>query len=234
MNPHQPHMKLMSHILTATSAALSLCLTPGATAAEAGHADATPQVAPAEALARLQAGNRSFVADELRHPRQTAERRVAVATSQYPFAVVLGCADSRTAPEVVFGQGLGDIFVVRVAGNVLNDETVGSIEYAVKHLGARLVVVLGHKRCGAIKAARETLAAKAEAPGHIQSLVKAIKPAVEATTGADMEATAKAHVLNVVRALRDSAPVLKEKVAAGAVSVVGANYDLDTGAVEFF
>lgn len=227
-------MKFITHILTAATAALLLCLPPGITAAEVGHADVVAKVTPAEALARLQAGNRQFVGNELLHPRQTAERRAELATSQHPFAVVLGCADSRTSPEVIFGQGLGDIFVVRVAGNVLNDETVGSIEYAVKYLGARLIVVLGHQRCGAVTAAREVIATKTVAPGHIQSLVKAIQPAVEATIGADVEATAKANVLNVVRALRDSAPILKEKVAAGAVSVVGANYDLDTGAVEFF
>ena len=233
MNTHQPHMKHISRILTSAIVALLLCLPPGITAAEGGHADAAPQVAPAEALARLQAGNQRFVAGELLHPHQTAHRRAELANSQHPFAIVLGCADSRTSPEVVFDQGLGDIFVVRVAGNVLNDETVGSIEYAVEHLGARLIVVLGHQRCGAVKAARETLAAKAEAPGHVQSLVKALQPAVEATTGADVEATAKANVLNVVQALRDSAPILKEMVAKGSISVIGANYNLDTGAVEF-
>src|SRR4029079_7745052 len=93
----------------------------------------------------------------------------------------------------VFDEGLGDLFVVRVAGNVLNDETLGSIEYAVDHLGAQLIVVLGHERCGAGAAARDTIAAKGEAPGHIQSLVKAIAPAVEATVGKDAEATAKAN-----------------------------------------
>jgi len=123
--------------------------------------------------------------------------------------------------------------VVRVAGNVLNDETVGSIEYAIDHLGAQLIVVLGHERCGAIQAARDTIAAKGEAPGHIQSLVKAIAPAVEATAGADAEATAKANELNVAKELRESEPILKELVAKGTISVVAAHYDLDTGAVEF-
>jgi carbonic anhydrase len=146
---------------------------------------------------------------------------------------VLACADSRTSPEVVFDQGLGDLFVLRVAGNVLNDETIGSIEYAVDHLGTQLIVVLGHERCGAVQAARDTIAAKTEAPGHIQSLVKAIQPAVEATIGADAETTAKANEMNVAQALRDSAPILKEKVAAGSLAVVAAHYDLDTGAVEF-
>ena len=226
-------MKSNSSILTAAIAAILLSLPSGTIAKEPEHADAPPKVSAAEALARLKAGNQRFVVSKLEHPRQTAKRRTELATSQHPFAIVLGCADSRTSPELVFDQGLGDVFVVRVAGNVLNDETVGSIEYAVEHLGAQLIVVLGHERCGAIQAARETIAAKAEAPGHIQSLVKAIAPAVEATTGADAEATAKANELHVAKELRESAPILKEMVEKGTVSVVAAHYDLDTGAVEF-
>ena len=226
-------MKSNSSILTAAIAAILLSLPLGTIAKEPEHADAAPKVSPTEALARLKAGNQRFVASKLEHPRQTAERRTELANSQHPFAVVLGCADSRTSPELVFDQGLGDVFVVRVAGNVLNDETVGSIEYAVEHLGAQLIVVLGHERCGAIQAARETIAAKGKAPGHIQSLVKAIAPAVEATVGQDAEATAKANELYVAKELRESAPILKEMVEKGTVSVVAAHYDLDTGAVEF-
>lgn len=226
-------MKHASFILTAAVAALLLFPISCTTPKQSEQAHAALNVPQTKALARLKAGNGRFVANKLQHPHQTAERRSELATSQHPFAVVLGCADSRTSPEVVFDQGLGDIFVVRVAGNVLNDETVGSIEYAVEHLGAHLIVVLGHERCGAIQAAKETIVANAKAPGHIQSLVEAIRPAVEATTGADAEATAKANVLNVVYSLRHSAPILHEMVEAGAVAVVGAHYDLDTGAVEF-
>lgn len=226
-------MKFKPAILTAAVVVLLLSLPRNSIAAEPDHADASPKVSPTEALARLKAGNQRFVASKLQHPRQTAQRRAELATSQHPFAVVLGCADSRTSPEVVFDQGLGDVFVVRVAGNVLNDETVGSIEYAVEHLGAQLIVVLGHERCGAIKAARDTIAAKTEAPGHIQSLVKAIAPAVEATAGADAEATAKANELHVAGELRNSGPILKEMAEKGAIVVVGAHYDLDTGVVEF-
>lgn len=226
-------MKYKPCILTGVAVIL-LSFPSSLTAKETEHAATAPQVSLAEALARLKDGNQRFVAGNLQHPHQTAKRRVELATRQRPFAIVLGCADSRTSPEVVFDQGLGDLFVLRVAGNVLNDETVGSIEYAVEHLGTQLIVVLGHERCGAIKAARETLAAKVRAPGHIQSLVKAIQPAVEATPGADAEATAKANVLNVAQALRNSDPVLKEKIAAGTLSVAGAHYDLDTGVVEFF
>ena len=225
--------KLKVLILTGTAAVFLLCFTPGGIAREPGQADAVSKIPPVEALARLKAGNQRFVANQLQHPNQSAERRTELARSQHPFAIVLGCADSRTSPEVVFDQGLGDLFVLRVAGNVLNIEMLGSIEYAVEHLGAQLIVVLGHERCGAVEAARETIASKTEAPGHVQSLVKAIQPAVEATTGGDAETTTRVNVLNVVRALRDSLPVLKGKVAAGTVSVAGAYYDLDTGVVEF-
>jgi carbonic anhydrase len=226
-------MKSNCSILNAAFAATLFSLSTAIIAKEPEHPAGPPSIAPAEALERLKAGNQHFVASKLEHPRQTAKRRTELADSQHPFAVVLACADSRTSPELVFDQGLGDVFVVRVAGNVLNDETVGSIEYAIEHLGTRLIVVLGHERCGAIKAARETIAAKGEAPGHIQSLVRAIAPAVEATAGADGEATAKANELNVAKALRESAPILKEMVEKGTISVVAAHYDLDTGAVEF-
>lgn len=198
-----------------------------------GHAPDEAQLTPEQALQRLKDGNNHFVVNKPEHPHLTPKWRNQLATGQHPFAIVLGCADSRTAPEVIFDQGLGDLFVVRVAGNVLNDEILGSIEYAVEHLGTPLIVVLGHERCGAVKAARETIAAKSEAPGHVQSLVKAIEPAVTATASADAETTAKANVMNVVKALEKSGPFLSEKVAVGKVKVVGAHYDLDTGAVEF-
>jgi carbonic anhydrase len=136
-------------------------------------------------------------------------------------------------PEIVFDQGLGDLFVVRVAGNVIDDHGLGSIEYAVDHLGARLIVVLGHQSCGAVKAAKETIAAKGKAPGHIQSLVTAIKPVVEATAKDDLETTVKANVKHVVQALRSSTPILKAKVDSGDVQVIGGYYSLDTGAVTF-
>src|SRR5438046_3516734 len=109
---------------------------------------------------------------------QAAKRRAELTKSQHPFATIVSCSDSRVPPEIVFDEGLGDLFVVRVAGNVINDESLGSIEYSVDHLGVRLVLVLGHQSCGAVKAARETVGAKGKAPGHIESLVTAIRPAV--------------------------------------------------------
>ena len=197
------------------------------------HAEQPAKVAPADALARLKAGNQRFIAGKLQHPHQNPKRRAELVTSQRPFAIVLGCADSRTSPEVLFDQGLGDLFVVRVAGNILNDHVLGSIEYAVEHLGAQLIVVLGHQHCGAVQAAKETLDSKAEVPAHLNSLVTAIQPAVEATRGADLDATIKANIENVVQSLRSSEPVLKKEVEAGAITVLGAYYDLGTGSVAF-
>ena len=225
-------MKSKFSILTTAAAAILLSLPLGTIAKEPEHADA-PKVSPADALARLKAGNQRFVAGKLQHPHQDSKRRAELAKGQRPFAIVLGCADSRTSPEVLFDQGLGDLFVVRVAGNVLDDHALASIEYAVEHLGAQLIVVLGHQRCGAVQAAKETIDSNAEAPAHINSLVTAIQPAVEATRGADVEATVKANIDNVVEGLRSSEPVLKKEVETGAINVVGAYYNLDTATVSF-
>jgi carbonic anhydrase len=190
-------------------------------------------VAPDEALSRLKEGNSRYASGNLQHLRQTTTRRIELAKSQHPFAVIVGCSDSRVSPEIVFDQGLGDLFVCRVAGNVINDESLGSIEYAVDHLDIRLIVVLGHQRCGAVRAAKEIIAAKGKAAGHAQSLVTAIKPAVEATAKADLDATIKANVKHVVNALRSSTPILKPKVDSNELKVVGANYSLDDGFVSF-
>jgi carbonic anhydrase len=203
-----------------------------ACAADPAHAD-QPVVLPAEATSRLKEGNGRYTNGNSQHPRQSSEEREKLTNSQHPFAIVLGCADSRVPAEIVFDQGLGDLFVVRVAGNVIDDHSLGSIEYAVDHLAVRLIVVLGHQRCGAVQAAKDTIAANGKAPGHIQSLVTAIEPAVEATVKDDLEATVKANVKNVVQALRSSTPVLKAKIDAGELKVVGAYYSLDTGAVAF-
>jgi len=199
-------------------------------AADPAHPD-SPSVAPAEALSKLKEGNARYVSGNLQHPDQTTERRTELANVQHPFAAILCCSDSRVPPEVVFDQGLGDLFIVRVAGNVINNEGLGSLEYAVDHLGTRLIVVLGHQRCGAVDAARKTIAAKGKAPGHIQSLVTAIKPAVEATAKEDLDATVKANVKHVVDTLRSSTPILKAAIDSGKIEVVGGYDSLDTGAV---
>src|SRR5437764_7941085 len=201
-------------------------------AADPAHSD-QPSVAPAEAISKLKEGNGLYTSGNVQHPGQTAERRTEMAKTQDPVSAIVSCSDSRLPPEIVFDQGLGDLFVVRVAGNVINDEGLGSVEYTVDHLGTRLILVLGHQSCGAVKAARETIAAKGKAPGHIESLVTAIKPAVEATAKDDLETTVKANVKNVVQALRSSTPILQAKVESGEIQVIGGYYSLDTGAVTF-
>ena len=225
-----------------------------ACAADPTHAD-QPVLPPAEAISRLKEGNGRYTSGNQRHPHESSEERTYMATasyenlgmtaaeaakrraeltkSQHPFAIVLGCADSRVPPEIAFDQGLGDLFVVREAGNVIDDHSLGSIEYAVDHLAVRLIVVLGHQRCGAVKAAKDTIAANGKAPGHIQSLVTAIEPAVEETTKGDLNATIEANVKNVKQALCSSTPILKPKVDSGELKVVGAYYSLDTGTVAF-
>src|SRR5262245_48102105 len=184
-----------------------------------------------EALKLLSEGNERFVSG---HPRSRAgdvARRAELAQSQAPFAVVVCCSDSRVAPELVFDQGLGDLFVVRTAGEVLGDPGVGSIEYAVEHLHAPLVVVVGHERCGAGSAA----AAGGVAPGHVASIVKALQPAVQASRGQPGDAVdnaVKENVRELVEQLRTSEPILSEFAHAGKLAIVGAYYDLDTGKVE--
>ena len=203
-----------------------------ARAADPAHPE-QPTVAPAEAIAKLKEGNARNTSGNMQHPGQTTERRAELTKSQHPFAIILSCSDSRVPPEIVFDQGLGDLFIVRVAGNVLNDEGLGSIEYGVEILGARLIVVLGHQSCGAVDAAMKTVDAKGKAPGHIQSLVTAIKPVVDSTPKGDLDTMIKANVKHVVDALRSSTPILKARVESGDVQVMGGYYTLDTGAVTF-
>ncbi len=230
-----------------------------ARAADPAHPD-QPTVSPADAISRLKEGNGRFTAGNMQHPHessderkymaansyenagaislgmtseQAAKRRAELAKSQHPFAIILSCSDSRVPPELVFDAGLGDLFVVRVAGNVVNDEGLGSIEYGVDVLGSRLILVLGHQSCGAVDAAMKTIAAKGKAPGHIQSLITALKPVVDSTPKGDLETTIKANVKHVVDGLRSSTPILKAKVDSGEIKVVGGYYSLDTGAVTF-
>lgn len=190
---------------------------------------------PSDALERLAAGNRRFVEAQLVHPDQAPERRTAVASGQAPFAIILSCSDSRVAPEILFDQGLGDLFVVRVAGNVLSDAILASLEYGAAHLKAPLIMVLGHKRCGAVKAAVDTLASGSTAPGHIASLVKDLRPAIADALpqGADpVEAAVRQNILLVVAALARRSEVLGDRLRSLALQAAGGYYDLDTGQVE--
>ncbi len=181
-----------------------------------------------DALARLREGNARFATSTVSTEKPTAAKRAETAQAQHPFAIVLACADSRTAPEIVFDQNIGDLFVIRTAGNLVDDHALGSIEYAVAHLGARLVVVLGHQRCGAVKAALES----GTAPGHVQSLVRDIQPAVKAMKGKDGDATELVAAENA----RLMAGKIRRDASLGElakkVRIISGVYDLDTGKVE--
>ena len=219
--------------ITRGAVALALAALLAACVGSSRHSDVTAPATSGDAMHGLVEGNARFVAGRSLHPRQTPETRQELQNSQRPFAAILGCSDSRVSPEVVFDQGLGDLFVARVAGNVIDDEILGSFEYTVEHLHTQLIVVLGHNRCGAVAAARDTIASGGHAEGHIESLVDAIRPAVEETKGQDAEATCRANVRHMVAALRATGPVLKPAVDSGALRIVGATYDLDTGKVTF-
>jgi carbonic anhydrase len=205
-----------------------LCAAALVAAATPAPATSSPAVA-ADPLQTLLEGNRRFADGAARHPDQTPARRAAVATGQQPPAVVVGCADSRVPPEVVFDQGLGDVFVVRTAGNVVDEVALGSIEFAVASLGARLIVVLGHERCGAVEAA---LAGK-PVPGHIQAVIDAVQPNISpaARDGGRLDEAIDDNVGAIVARLRTAEPILAPRVRDGSVRVVGAVYDLDSGAV---
>jgi carbonic anhydrase len=212
---------------------------PAATAATAAAADNSPVLALSapDAVSRLRAGNARFVAGRSQHPDQTAARRTEVAGGQHPFAQVLACADSRVAPELVFDQGLGDLFVTRSAGQVLDKAVLGTIEFGVAEFGIPLLLVLGHSRCGAVKATMEALEKHSGASGtDVDALVAAIKPAVETVENIHptdlLAAAVSQNVANVVEQLR-STVVLAPAVRAGKLQVVGAVYDLTAGTVTF-
>jgi carbonic anhydrase len=179
-------------------------------------------------------GNARYAAGSLA-THNYAAGRAALAAAQYPIASVLSCADSRVAPELAFDQNPGDLFVVRLAGNFVNDDGLASLEYGVRFLGVPLVMVLGHSNCGAVSAGIKVVKEKLELPGHLPALVGAIRPAVEAAmkrSPADLlqEATAENVRLNV-RRLSEATPILSEMVRQEKVKVVGAVYDIGTGKV---
>jgi carbonic anhydrase len=197
---------------------------------------AMSRLSSGQALQRLLDGNKRYVSTNFAHPDQTKERRIALANAQYPFACILGCSDSRVPAEIVFDQGLGDLFMVRIAGNVASAaEVIGSIEFAVAELQVPLVLVLGHERCGAVKAALDAVVSGVAPAGHIDSLVQAIRPAVTRVTGGlgDMlDNAVRANVELVVAQLVRSEPILAPAVREGRVRIIGARYDLDTGQVD--
>jgi carbonic anhydrase len=195
------------------------------------NASEAPEINADKALQKLMEGNKRYVDFKRAYPDQDQVRLKVVAQAQHPFAVILGCADSRVSPELLFDQGLGDLFVIRVAGNILDDGTLASIEFATAELGVPLVMVLGHQRCGAVKATLEG----GEVPGHISRLVEAIKPALEIAKdqpGDKLDNAVRANTRMVVGQIKSSTPILADLAKKGKVNIVGAYYALDTGAVE--
>ena len=197
-----------------------------------------------EALERLREGNRRFAADVRSHHTLTGQtRRSELAAGQEPFAIVLGCSDSRVPAEIVFDQGLGDLFVIRVAGNIVAASQIGSVEFAAARFGTRLVVVLGHSQCGAVLATLEELQQPTEDQSrNLRSIVDRIRPSVEALLATDLRHDPNELVRQAVRAnvrasanqLRHGSDVLEQLIEHDGLRVVGAEYSLETGIVEFF
>lgn len=184
-----------------------------------------------QALQTLLAGNQLFAKGETKTTHRSPARRQEIASGQHPLAIVVTCSDSRVVPELIFDQGLGDLFVVRTAGEVVDNAALGSIEYAASHLHVPLLIVLGHKRCGAVDATLQG----GEAHGHLVHLVSAIAPAVEKARAEQGDVLNQAicnHVAQVVEALSASQPILAPLAESGALKIIGAYYDLDTGLVE--
>lgn len=196
-------------------------------------------LSPDQALAKLEAGNAAFV-KAARAPQTdlSPARRQFLADGQAPFAILVSCADSRVAPEHIFQMGLGELFIVRNAGNTVDTTAMGTIEYGVAELGAPLIVVMGHASCGAVKAAMAVASDNATFPGAIDDMLEPIIPAVLEARGADGDATNNAIRQNVrrqVRALRsEGGPLIGPPQQAGKLKIVGAHYDLASGKVDFF
>jgi carbonic anhydrase len=197
-----------------------------------------------EALNRLREGNRRFAAGaSSNHTYASPARRIELVDGQYPFAIILGCSDSRVPAELVFDQGLGDLFVIRIAGNIVAPSQIGSVEFAAERFGTPLVVVLGHSRCGAITATLEEIVRPTthQSP-HLHSIVERVRPSVETLLATDLRHDPGALVQHAVRAnvrtsanqLRHGSQILEQRIQRQELLVVGAEYSLETGVVDFF
>ncbi len=233
---------------TALFAAGALAAAPTAALAQRGSPSRPFQIAPTrngksaltpdQALDLLKQGNRDFLADRPFGAPVGNQRRLELAAGQAPFAAYVSCSDSRVPPELLFGRGLGELFIVRNAGNTVDTAAMGSIEFAVAVLGVPLVVVMGHESCGAVKAAIDVVEKNASFPGSIGRMIEPIVPAVLASRGRagdKLEMATRANVSRTVERLRTaSEPMLLEPQRQGRLKVVGAYYDLDSGRVDFF
>lgn len=197
-----------------------------------------------EALALLQEGNQRFVSDISNRDAITGRaRRLELAKSQKPFAAILGCSDSRVPVEIVFDQGLGDLFVIRVAGNIVAPSLIGSVEFAAEQFGTRLVVVLGHTQCGAIEATLQQLRRPVENQSrNLHSIVDLIRPSIEGLLATDLKhdhralghAAVRANIRASVRQLRHGSDIIEQLIQKAGLMVVGAEYSLESGVVDFF
>ena len=194
-----------------------------------------------QALERLIEGNRRFVAERAQQADVSKLQRARLTEGQAPFAIILGCSDSRVPAEIVFDQGLGDLFVIRVAGNVVAPSQIGSVEFAAQRFGTPLVVVLGHARCGAVMASLESIEDPSTAETtNVLSIVNRIRPAIEPLCQTELknkpsellEAAVRANILASANHLRHGSQLLENMVASGQLTVIGAEYSLDTGGVE--
>ena len=193
---------------------------------------------PAKAWQEMVRGNERFVAGEPRHPRQDVERRAQLVAIQEPHAALFGCSDSRLAAEIIFDKGIGDLFVVRNAGQIISDSVIGSLEYAVGVLGVPLIVVLGHDECGAVRAAIDSASPDAATlPPHIAGLIAKIKPAVsrvidrhaDSPEPIDSQEVGREHLRDTIAELIEASELISDAIAAGTLAVVGANYRLLEG-----
>ena len=199
--------------------------------AQGNSQEAFTNLTAEQALKKLMDGNLRYTQQKRTFPDQSPARVVELAKGQHPFVIVLGCADSRVSPELLFDQGLGNIFDIRVAGNIVDDAVIGSIEYAVLELKTPLIFVLGHERCGAVTAAVNGKAV----PGKISTLVAAIKPAVDQVKnqpGDKLDNAVRANIKMSMEQLKSTSSILSEAMKTGKLKIVGGRYDLDTGKVE--
>jgi carbonic anhydrase len=195
-------------------------------------------LSPKKALELLKDGNKRFVSN-LKVNRNLLQQANETSDGQHPFAVILSCIDSRTSAELIFDQGLGDVFSVRIAGNILNEDILGSMEFGCKVAGSKIIVVLGHSKCGAVKGACDHVEM-----GNLTALLTKIRPAVddentvkENRTSSNSEFVEKVSAINVkrtVKAIMERSPILKEMIESGELGIVGGNHDITTGEVEFF
>jgi carbonic anhydrase len=218
--------------LAAIGVTASACTSPFARS-EPALASEPAVTTPDQALQRLLEGNQRYAAAKPTYPNLTVERRTQLAQGQHPFSIVFSCVDSRVPPELVFDRGLGDLFVVRTAGHALDDAVLGSIEYGVAELAIPLILVLGHEKCGAVKAALEAVEHNTTAPDRIQTLVRNITPAIEQSKGQPGDALDNAVITNTALMVEQlkTTPLLMDALGKGQLKILGARYDIDSGTV---